>query len=365
MFGAESAIPPDSLQRAGALGLLHRLLAMDVSCCFYVRSVETGTIPTTTQEKQQVYMLDCSRRRHPHSMFLCIPSSNPPVLSEHVARKRKLCNPHKLVRIQREPVNKVSAVDPTNICILFHTTVRSCPRRVRNVAELYCPHLKYSEHGVETSILRRLIQVPFDNVLQAYAAWPFILLDCILIVQGKCGVQLFRTSEFPNRAYFPVCYPWEFLHRFVNFASFCIKFLNIVFSESDVHEVRELQNSFFDTRDTEMFTDHVENVSSSKKSIVLLVLLLLQVDFFSKFEFTNMFFRAVAILASGVSKLGYCFPVIQGYRNTRNKSISQFQEYRLRYHASVEDDTKRVQSALCTRMRIVFSSIRLGPKTSV
>ena len=30
MFGAESAIPPDSLQRAGAVGLSHRLLAMDV-----------------------------------------------------------------------------------------------------------------------------------------------------------------------------------------------------------------------------------------------------------------------------------------------------------------------------------------------
>ena len=30
MFGAESAIRPDSLQRAGALGLLQRLLAMDV-----------------------------------------------------------------------------------------------------------------------------------------------------------------------------------------------------------------------------------------------------------------------------------------------------------------------------------------------
>ena len=56
---------------------------------------------------------------------------------------------------------------------------------------------------------------------------------------------------------------------------------------------------------------------------------------------------------------------ISQYRNTRNRSISQFQEYLLRYHASVEDDTKRVQSALCTRMRIVFSSIRLGPKTSV
>ena len=31
MFGAESAIRPDSLQRAGAPGLLHQLLAMDVA----------------------------------------------------------------------------------------------------------------------------------------------------------------------------------------------------------------------------------------------------------------------------------------------------------------------------------------------
>ena len=30
LFGAESAIRPDSLQRAGALGLLHRFLTMDV-----------------------------------------------------------------------------------------------------------------------------------------------------------------------------------------------------------------------------------------------------------------------------------------------------------------------------------------------
>ena len=35
------------------------------------------------------------------------------------------------------------------------------------------------------------------------------------------------------------------------------------------------------------------------------------------------------------------------------------------YSASVEVDTNRVQSALCTRMRIVFYAIRLGPNTSV
>ena len=46
---------------------------------------------------------------------------------------------------------------------------------------------------------------------------------------------------------------------------------------------------------------------------------------------------------------------ISQYHKIRNKSRSQFQEYLLRYHASVEDDTKRVQSALCTRMRIVLS----------
>ena len=56
---------------------------------------------------------------------------------------------------------------------------------------------------------------------------------------------------------------------------------------------------------------------------------------------------------------------ISQYHNTRNKSISQFQEYLLRYHARVGNDAKRAQSALCTRMRIVFYAIRLGPKTSV
>ena len=51
--------------------------------------------------------------------------------------------------------------------------------------------------------------------------------------------------------------------------------------------------------------------------------------------------------------------------NIKNKSISQFQEYLLRHHARVGNDAKRVQSALYTRMRIVFSRIRLELKTSV
>ena len=46
---------------------------------------------------------------------------------------------------------------------------------------------------------------------------------------------------------------------------------------------------------------------------------------------------------------------ISQYHNIRNRSMSHFQKYRLRYHASVEDDTKRVQSALCTRMRTVLT----------
>ena len=38
---------------------------------------------------------------------------------------------------------------------------------------------------------------------------------------------------------------------------------------------------------------------------------------------------------------------------------------RIAVYASVGNDAKRVQSALCTRMRIVFFWIRLGLKTSV
>ena len=48
-------------------------------------------------------------------------------------------------------------------------------------------------------------------------------------------------------------------------------------------------------------------------------------------------------------------------QNNNPKQMS----FRLSECASVEDDTKRVQSALCTRMRTVFHAIRLGPKTSV
>ena len=54
---------------------------------------------------------------------------------------------------------------------------------------------------------------------------------------------------------------------------------------------------------------------------------------------------------------------ISQYRNIRNKSISQFQEYLLRYHASVEVDTKRRAKCACAQGRELFSMRSdLGPR---
>ena len=44
-------------------------------------------------------------------------------------------------------------------------------------------------------LFRFLIQVTFDHICQACAACWFILLYCILVVQNKCGLHLFRISE--------------------------------------------------------------------------------------------------------------------------------------------------------------------------
>ena len=66
-----------------------------------------------------------------------------------------------------------------------------------------------------------------------------------------------------------------------------------------------------------------------------------------------LWFRLPAILAA-------CHRhSISQYHITRNKSISQFQEYLLRYHARVGNDAKRVQSALCTRMHCHVYCTRL------
>ena len=63
--------------------------------------------------------------------------------------------------------------------------------------------------------------------------------------------------------------------------SFCIKSLNIVSSESDVHKVNEFQYRFVGTYNTKKFVDHVSDLSSSKKSIDFLGVLLFQIDFVS------------------------------------------------------------------------------------
>ena len=86
--------------------------------------------------------------------------------------------------------------------------------------------------------------------------------------------------------------------------SFCLKSLNIVSSESDVHEVRELQYKFVGTRNTKMFEDRVTDLSSSKKSKDFLGFLLFQEDFLLEVRvFVKIIFKVVAIVASTVSKL--------------------------------------------------------------
>ena len=48
--------------------------------------------------------------------------------------------------------------------------------------------------SIEVSILRHLIQAPVDHNSSSVCSW-FVLLYCILTVQCKCGLELFRISE--------------------------------------------------------------------------------------------------------------------------------------------------------------------------
>ena len=50
--------------------------------------------------------------------------------------------------------------------------------------------------SIRVPILRYLIQEPFGHILQTFVAWRFVLLDCILVVQSKCGLQVFRIPEY-------------------------------------------------------------------------------------------------------------------------------------------------------------------------
>ena len=62
MFGAESAIRPDSLQRAGALGLLHRLLAMDVEDAEGLEDGGEGEDNTRRNGRYGTFNKDITRR---------------------------------------------------------------------------------------------------------------------------------------------------------------------------------------------------------------------------------------------------------------------------------------------------------------
>ena len=76
-------------------------------------------------------------------------------------------------------------------------------------------------------------------------------------------------------------------------------------SVSHAHKVRELQNRLVGTRNTKVSVDHVSDLSFSKKSVIPLGVLLLQVD-------TCLEVRVQQDLRGrcdpGVQ--GYCFPVI-------------------------------------------------------
>ena len=81
---------------------------------------------------------------------------------------------------------------------------------------------------------------------------------------------------------------------------------------TDVHKVGEFQNSVAGTRNAEMLVDHVGDLSSSEKSVVVWGFLLFQMDVLLEVRVRpRSFVKAVAIWASSVSHLGKCFPAVE------------------------------------------------------
>ena len=79
-------------------------------------------------------------------------------------------------------------------------------------------------------------------------------------MQSKCGLQLFRISEFCFSSMSSTGAP---LIDEANFVLFSIRSLKIVSSESNVIRIREFQNRFVGTRKTTLLVDHVSDLSSS------------------------------------------------------------------------------------------------------
>ena len=52
------------------------------------------------------------------------------------------------------------------------------------------------DSSIKVLILRYLTQLPGERILRACVAWRFVLVCSVLIVQGKCGLQVFRIVEF-------------------------------------------------------------------------------------------------------------------------------------------------------------------------
>ena len=68
---------------------------------------------------------------------------------------------------------------------------------------------------------------------------------------------------------------------------------------------------FIGTRNAQMLVDHVGDLSSSNESIVFLGLMLFQRDLLLEVRVRQRLLEAVATLASSISKLGFCFPVVE------------------------------------------------------
>ena len=92
-----------------------------------------------------------------------------------------------------------------------------------------------------------------------------------------------------ERVYLVGSFFGNFHYRLMNFVSFCVNSLNIVSSKSDVHKVKEYQNSFIGARKKKMLVHRVGDLSSSKKYFVcwgflpFRINILLEVEVFQDF----------------------------------------------------------------------------------
>ena len=77
------------------------------------------------------------------------------------------------------------------------------------------------------------------SILPACVGRKFVLLDSMLVAQGKCGLQVFRIRQFLSAHTFQYVIVGSSFHRSQNVVPLCIESLNVVSPESDAHKVRD------------------------------------------------------------------------------------------------------------------------------